>query len=214
MDLNLAMGSGSNEKNFSSIGDRWTKLDGELVGKGPGWAGYEKSCGNGTLSLKFNLENLTGGVQANINMNGPDHYAIGFVNMGNSALRTYLLKQVGKISSSSKQQFSGGAKIYNQTQIIYNQTKKYQVEVISEDGNIRVFIDKAEQEFGERLPVIDYHDSNPLPPGKIDFETLENSSAILSDVITDCSPSKEEKPPNLGIGYFKRPDPNSLISTK
>lgn len=201
--LSLTMTSVSGEQNRSSAGDGWIKRDGELIGIGPGWSGYEKLCGNAPISLKFKLENLTGTFYTNMNINGSNRYSIGFINMGNGSLYIYLSKLLGdKVQE-----------IDNQVRIIYDQTQKYQVEIVSENGHIQVFVDKSEQEFGALLLAFDHNDPDPLPPGKIDFETLENSSVILSEITTNCSPEIEIKRPTLGIGHFKIPNSHTLIDT-
>lgn len=188
--------------------------DGETAGSGHSWAGNTKSCTEEPFTLRFTIWNLEGGMNVNINMNGPDRYGVGFINLENGSLATYLFKQTdtiqvdkqaGDVTSLNGQQFSSIPMIYNQTQVIYNQTKEHQVELVSDKGHIQVFIYEAGQEKG-MMPAIDYYDFNPLPPGRIDFENLENSSAEVRNIVIACAPATDEKkPPNLGVGHFKPP---------
>jgi hypothetical protein len=168
----------------------WTIYGGELMGRGHSWARYEDTWGEGPLTFKFNLVGLEGGIHANVNINGPDRYAIGLVRTGDESLSTYLFKQVGEISPSPSEhppEFRGQS-------IDYDPNQEYQVEIVSENGNIQVYVYKVGQESGERLPVIDYYDPDPLPPGKIAFETLEGSSARLDDVVV-IGPSPTDSEP-------------------
>lgn len=197
-DFCLAMEPVNDKLNFSSIDNKLALQDVELVGKDAAWLDYGKTCKEESFALSFKLENLTGTMCANINVNGSDHYAIGFINLGNNSLSTYLFKQAGKVQPSSIQQFPGKS-------IVYNPTQEYQVKINSEGGHIQVFIDKVGQE-RKPTPVVDYYDPEPLPQGKIDFETIDGSSAKLRGIAFTCSsPMNEEEPPNLGIGYFKPP---------
>jgi hypothetical protein len=57
------------------------------------------------------------------------------------------------------------------------------------------------------MPLIDFIDQEPLPAGRIAFESLNDSIAKIYDVEVICplqSPKQEELP-NLGIGYGERP---------
>jgi hypothetical protein len=199
----LAKGIKTNGNNESSIKEGDANPDEKPIDSGNSWAGYGKSCGKGPFTLKFNLESLIGGIHASINMNGSDRYAIGLINDNNSSLSTYIIKQKSEIISSTRKQSLVKSEKYNQTQIAYDRTQTYQVEIVSKDGRIQVFINNADQKMGVQIPVIDYYDPDPLPPGKIDFETFENSSAKLRKIFTNCSAPTSKKPPNLGVGYFE-----------
>lgn len=174
----------------------------EPVDSGHSWAGYGRSCGAGPFTLKFNLENLIGGFQANINMNGMDRYAIGFINNNNNSLSTYILRQKSEIPSSATKESPVKSEKYGQTQIAYDKTQTYQVLIDSKDGHIQLFINKVNQKIGSEAPIFDYYDKDPLPPGKIDFETFEKSYAKLSKIYTNCS-MQARKPPKLGANSFE-----------
>jgi hypothetical protein len=55
--------------------------------------------------------------------------------------------------------------------------------------------------------VIDYLDPNHLPPGKIAFESLNNSIVRLNDfeVVCPLPSTEEDEPLDLGPINFKRP---------
>lgn len=196
-------------KNYNSpIEDGWTTHDGELLGRGPGWAGYNESCKGGPFTLRFKIKRLQREIHANINIKNSNLYAIGFINKENASLSTYIFKQSNGIQPTPEQYVLGRS-------ISYDRNREYVVEIISKNGRIQVFVNEAGNE-PELMPVIDYHDPDPLPQGKIDFETLEGALALLDDVALICSsstsaddnegsPSLNKEPPNLGIGYFKPP---------
>jgi len=202
------------EEGSSPTGNGWTTYDGELVGAGNGgWAGYNESCEDAPLTLKFRLKTLLGGMHANINVSGTDRYAIGLNNSSDGYLSSYIFKQVGETVPSPAERLAGRP-------VAYNQTLEYQVDILSDDGHVLVFVYEADQEAGELLPVIDYLDSDPLPPGRIDFEALNESLVRLSNVTVVCPSAASEgenasdesdEPPDLGEIYFERPDPGSLV---
>jgi hypothetical protein len=165
--------------------------DGELSNSGHSWAGYAKQCGADHFALRFNLKNLTGGVQADLNLNDSNRYAVGFINLENGSLATYLFRQ----EKGNIEQFPG--------QIInYSPLATYQVGISFWKGQVQVYMTRIPD--GETVQVIDYSDKNPLPAGAIDFETLENSSASLREVAVICEMPEEENL-SLGAGSFKPP---------
>jgi hypothetical protein len=201
------------EEGTSAIEYGWTTSDGELFGAGHSWAGYEKSCGEGPLALRFNIKSLVGGMHANINVNGPDRYAVGLNNTGDGLLIPYLFKQEGEAVPPSAERLPGEP-------VAYNQTQDYRVDIRSNDGHIQVFVYEADQEGRSQMPVIDYLDPDPLPSGRIDFEALNESFVHLSNVLAICpssgeiEPDEVEETPNLGDIYFERPDVGSLVQSE
>lgn len=166
--------------------------DGRLSDSGHSWAGFGERC-DGDFFLDFDLSNLTGGVQANLHLNATSRYAIGFINMGNGSLFSYLYREENK----SIEHLPGQS-------IDYNPLAVYYVEISSAEGGVEVKVRDAKQ--GEAYNVIDYQDADPLPAGGIDLETLENSSAKLQNITLNCEiGEEEEEPPDLGVGYFKPP---------
>jgi len=170
-----------------------TIYDGMSPNSNHSWAGYAKQCDGDQFELRFNLGNLTGAVQANLNLNEANRYAIGFSNLENGSLATYLFRQ-------EKENLE-----HNPGEIIeYDPSATYQIEISSGEGEIQVFIKDILDE--ETVKVMDYSDSQPLPPGAIDFESLENSSVNLGEVAISCKEPAEEEDPSLGVGYFKEPE--------
>ena len=178
----------------------WVWNDGNLTGRGAGWAGYNESCGEGDLNLSFNLERLEGEMRANININGTDRYAIGFrkamVGEFTYTIQPYVLKMVGETIESDER---GITKSYYSSNI-------YQITIISKitmaDSaaisrrirTIEVYIeDMGLPRLGSK-PLISYTDSDPLPPGGVDFESLEGGAYVeIYDIVLTC-PSPP--PPN------------------
>jgi hypothetical protein len=170
-----------------------TIYDGELSDSGHSWAGYAKHCEGDKFALIFSLKNLTGGVQANLNLNDSNRYAVGFINLENGSLATYLFRQ----EMGNVEHFLG--KMIN-----YDPSATYQVEISSGEGEVQVFMAGVQDD--EAVKVIDYFDNDPLPAGAIDFETLEHSSVNLREVNVNCEMPTEQETPNLGVGYFKPPN--------
>ncbi len=208
----------------------WMKYDGNFSGVGASWAEYEESCGEEDFNLSFKLKSLRGEMRVNININGPDRYAIGFVNISSVGpsngylLSSYILKYVGEATPSAK--FAGNSTYFDPTQ-------EYQVSIISRDGHIQVYIERIEpvsiesvrllsmdapmedapiveaaieapptsELIAPKMPVIplviDYRDPDPLPPGEIDFETLEGSYAHIYDVVLTCMSPTPNQPPTV-----------------
>ena len=170
-----------------------TIYDGMSPNSNHSWAGYAKQCNGDQFELRFNLGNLIGAVQANLNLNETNRYAIGFSNLENGSLATYLFRQ-----EKENLEHNPGETIE------YDPSATYQIEISSGEGEIQVFIKDIDDE--EMVKVIDYSDSNPLPSGAIDFESLENSSVNLVEVAISCKEPAEEEDPGLGVGYFKEPE--------
>jgi hypothetical protein len=206
----------------------WTIDDGNLTGYGASWAGYNESCEEGDLNLSFKLKNLTGEMRVNINIDGSNRYSIGFTNTPSLAkdapaafvalipsddytLSTFIFKYVGETEPPEK--FAGNS-------IPYDPTKEHQVSIISREGHIQVYIERIEaadktvirEIDGEMMAgkisalpqVIDYADPDPLPPGIIDFETLEGAYVELYDLVLTCRPNQPPTVTSLG------PDPTAL----
>jgi len=206
----------------------WTIDDGNLTGYGASWAGYNESCEEGDLNLSFKLKNLTGEMRVNINIDGSNRYSIGFTNTPSLAkdapaafvalipsadytLSTFIYKYVGETEAPEK--FAGNS-------IPYDPTKEHQVSIISREGHIQVYIERIEEAEktvireidGEMMEgkisalqqVIDYADPDPLPPGIIDFETLEGAYVELYDLVLTCRPNQPPTVTSLG------PDPTAL----
>lgn len=168
--------------------------DGKLSDSGHSWAGFKESCDGNNFVLEFNLSNLTGGVQANLNLNATNRYAIGFVNMENGSLATYLYRE----EMDSIEHYPG-------LTVPYDPLAVYRVEISSAEGRVQVNIRNVQED--EAHSVIEYEDADPLPAGAIDFETLENSSARMQNIILNCEIAEvEEEAPNLGVAYFKPPE--------
>jgi len=214
LDSGMAITPENCEDGASPTGVGWTTYDGELVGAGnDSWAGYNGSCEGGPLTLKFRLKSLVGGMHANINVSGPDRYAIGLNNSSDGFLSTYIFKQVGDTVPSLTERLAGKP-------VAYNQTLEYQVDILSDNGHVQVLVYEADQAPTELLPLIDYLDPDPLPTGGIDFEALNGSLVRLSNVTVVCPSAASEgeigsnesrENIDLGVGYFEESDPSFLV---
>jgi hypothetical protein len=201
----------------------------EFIALGQGQATNEKTCQEGVLSLSFRLKKLTGLLNANININGSNRYTISFLNNGNGSLSTNLTKNTGiygiAASLLSREVVAprvspvGAAtarippeRIQGQN-VPYVPYQEYLIKVTSYAGQILVTYQLGRS---EPQTVINYLDENPLPFGKTGFDTPRDinitNEVQIYDVRVVC-PLQNMEPPSLGIGYFKRPTRDTLIST-
>lgn len=212
--------------------------DGKLPGSGHSWSGIfkETPCESEPFYLRFQLDSIQGGFHVNINMmkDRNNRYAIGFMNLGNGSMSVYLFEEFEdetKILIEEKLFPLNPTEIYYPIDYIQPTETKFsstyteiplidgefpltetdlQVSIEYDPGHIQVYVSRPGQEIFR--PLIDYVDEeDPLPPGYIDFETLEGSSAHLSQVSTSCIQAFEESR-YMGIAYFKEPDPTYLIN--
>jgi len=204
--------------------------DGKLPGSGHSWTGvFRKACEDEPFDLSFKLDSIGGGFNCNINMLQNKRYAIGFINLYNGSLSVYLFKEYEDKTKDLllEKLFLFDLSMYPELDSYNNSydpsvDRKFPatgtehpvtetelwVRIAYDQGHIQVYISRPDQEFVR--PVIDYYDEDPLPQGNIDFETLEGSSAHLSEVVNSCSLPTEESS-SLGVAYFKEPDISYLI---
>jgi hypothetical protein len=189
--------------------------DGKLSNSGHSWMGYgkDKTCRDGPFFLNFKVDSLQGGFQANINMIQNKRYAIGFINLQNGSLSIYLFKEHEDQTKDFLEERLFPLTYYPTSAAYMENLPSTAAELLvrieNDQGHIQVFVSRPDQEI--LRPLIDYIDDDPLPPGNIDFETLENSSAHLSEVVTSCSSPMEESN-YMGATHFKEPDLSYLIN--
>jgi hypothetical protein len=140
----------------------WTVDAGMLNGYGHTWARYTEGRW-GDARLTFKLE--SNGVHVNIRNSDTGRYAIGFREK-DDFLFLYLFKQLWPETF-----FNDLAT--NATR--YSAGEEHQVDISTTGGRIQVTVDG--------MLVIDYTDPDPLPPGTIAFETLDNTFAQVDDII-------------------------------
>jgi hypothetical protein len=176
----------------------WTINNGELAGRGMGYAIYEGFCEGPLSALKFKIKDLTGDMHTDLNTDEQDQYAVSFSRNTTGTLSVDLIKKTNSSSPTIK--------ILEGQQIDY-ETQDLPVEIVFKDNRIQVYVFKTEQEELARMPLIDYLDSGLLSPGKIAFQTLKDSNALISDVEVVCTSTfqVDEAPPNLGTIHYKRP---------
>lgn len=161
----------------------WAVTKGMLRGTGHYWARYtDGRWGDGPLTFRFKLIELVGGVHANVHVSDTGRYAIGFrYTKGQEELSLYLFKQFWPDTFFND--------LATNT-IPYTPTREYLVDIVTEEGNIQVFVYKAGQESGAMLAAINYTDTDPLPPGTIAFETLDGAIAVVDDVAVIGTPQE------------------------
>jgi len=163
------------------------------------WADYGKECDEGQFTIGFMFEALKGGFQVNTNMVGNKRYVTGFLNNGNGSLSVYIFKEYE----------DGSQKTLIERLVDYSPSAIVPVVIKYDLGHFQVFFNRMDEELSQ--PFIDYTDSSPLPSGKIDFESLKDSSVNLSNVVTICSSSLVQ-PVSMGIIHFEETDPSYLIN--
>ena len=140
----------------------WAVTDGTLSGKGHTWARYKEERW-GDARLTFGLK--SSGVNVNIRNSDTGRYAIG-IREKDDFLFLYLFKQLWPDTF-----FNDLAT----TATRYSAGKEHQVDISTTGGRIQVTVDG--------MLVINYTDPDPLPPGTIAFETLDNTFAQVDDII-------------------------------
>ena len=140
----------------------WVVTEGMLSGEGHTWARY-KGDRWGDARLTFRLK--SSGVHVNIHNSDTGRYAIG-LREKDDFLFLYLFKQLWPDTF-----FNDLAT--NATR--YSAGEEKHVDISSTGGRIQVTVDG--------MLVIDYTDPDPLPPGTIAFETLDNTFAQVDDII-------------------------------
>lgn len=190
----------------------WVVSGNRLNGKNYALARYTTGdWGDGRVTLKFSLVSMQGDMHANFRMSDMGCYAIGFryteQSLAKEILYIYLFKKLGpdKVSSTLAQ-----------STIHYDQGLK-SIEIVTEGGKIQVYVKEAAPEFqpyvysvppavpsDKGLPVIDYVDSAPLPPGTIAFETFQDSAAQIDDIVVTGPPVLS--PPPTSVSPLRGPD--------
>lgn len=190
----------------------WVVSGNRLNGKNYAWATYTAgNWGDGRITQKFSLISVQGDMQANFRISDTGCYAVDFSYteqcVEKEILYIYLLKKLGpdKVSSTLVQ-----------STIHYDQGVK-NIEIVTEGGKIQVYVKEAAPEFqpyesdlyqtvpatGE-LPVIDYVDSAPLPPGTISFETFGGSAAQIDNIVVTSQSVPSGQP--TSVSPLKGPD--------
>ena len=128
------------------------------------WARYTRPwwC-EGKFTFAFEVHHLSGSLNANVHVNGPDRYMIRLVTSekGEREMVIHLLKQRGPVPPQYDLQARG---------LVY-WGGRLEVQVSTEAGRILVWVG------GEvrvpSLPLIDYTDRDPLPAGTVGLEMPE-----------------------------------------
>ena len=196
-------GRGGEDKDEDSARDS-ARVTVDVIGGGErdpdsSWADYGKECDEGQFTIGFMFEALKGGFQVNTNMVGNKRYVTGFLNNGNGSLSVYIFKEYE----------DGSQKTLIERLVDYSPSAIVPVVIKYDLGHFQVFFNRMDEELSQ--PFIDCTDSSPLPSGKIDFESLKDSSVNLSNVVTICSSSLVQ-PVSMGVIHFEETDPSYLIN--
>jgi len=151
----------------------WTVDAGMLNGYGHAWARYTKGHW-GDARFAFKLR--SNGVHVNVRFSDTGRYAVGF-RAQNDHLSIYLFKQLWH------ETYDLATKATE-----YNAKEEHEVEISAIGGRIQVTVDGNQ--------VIDYTDPDPLPPGTIAFETLNDTFAQVDDIVIT---GEVAEPPILAI---------------
>ncbi len=162
-----------------------------LRGNRSGWARYGGGVW-GDLTLKLQLRLLRGAVHLNCRVDGPRRH---FVGLRSESEWVYLAKQTGPETFFNDLAVSERPVPSN---------RFITVEVTCQGSQVQVRVD------GVR--VLQYEDRTPLGPGGISFETVEETSVYLDDVLvtsleeTGAGPTTNPEPgagPGLVVAYAR-----------
>ena len=175
----------------------WSYADGELVGTGAGQAIYKESCSAPSQTVTFDLLSLQGELQAQININGSNLYALSFKDNGDGYLNVSLARQDGLELTD----------VASAPPVAYDSARELHAEIVFLKGRIQAYLSEGSAQSSELMKIIDYYDPDSLPTGKVAFETQTDSMARLSNINIICKAqsSSPAKTPSLGVGFFKRP---------
>ncbi|MGD8968780.1 MAG: CARDB domain-containing protein, partial [Anaerolineae bacterium] len=157
----------------SSNEGRWVAQVGELIGKGRAWAVYKEGYhwgGAGSYWYRFQLRYLEGTLHASIRTSEGRRYAIGLRNT-DGLLNVELFKESP----------AGAFVELEPPQVLDfelpNEPPGFWVEIHAEEGRIELYVRDYTQE-----PVLVGEDDDPLPPGTLAFETLDDGVARINAV--------------------------------
>jgi hypothetical protein len=152
-------------------GGEWRIDGGQLVGYGSVWAGYrEPEWGAGQYTLEFDLEALSpeGSLHVNVQHSDTGRYLLGLRRVEDGG-RLYVYLERNAWDSESDPLAS------NANQLIpYLPRVGYRVRIDFGDGQFRVYLNDQQ--------IISAQDPQPLPPGGISFECLDDVQVRVDNV--------------------------------
>jgi hypothetical protein len=167
----------------------WVVDGGTLNGRGHVWATYEEG-GNwqraGAYRYVFRVAYLEGGLHVNVQSSQRGRYAVGLRN-ADGLLRINLFKE------SPWGTFTDLVPARDLDFEIANDPPGFQVEIRATEGYVELYVWDYTQK-----PVLQHRDDDPLPPGTVSFETLEDGIVQIDDLQV-WGPAQEEGLPDLAI---------------
>jgi hypothetical protein len=145
----------------------WSVQQHALAGRGHHWARYPAGFWE-NMRLSFRLKVWNQGMHANVRVSDTGRYAVGF-RVEDDVLHVYLFKELWHIQPSVFRQLA-----QRRTGVEPKQ-QGLRAEIAVEDGTIMVRINTK--------LVLKTHDPNPLPAGSIAFETLDEGTALIDDIV-------------------------------
>lgn len=169
-----------------SLDHGWTVDAGQLVGRDHRWARYEAdewSCDR--LAFRFALASLKGTLHANFLVGDAGRYFVGFESSGRILDRVYLKKQLG----------SGQILDLGQSgpiPVLVTPQNPLAAIITCDAGRIDVNLGGKS--------VLNDVDQRPLPAGRVAFETLDASYAVIDDLaVTGLRPARLLTPDLRGL---------------
>jgi len=185
-------------------------LDGEeLIGDGPAWAYYGGGpWGDGFHFFEFDLTALSreGILHAGVQHSEVGRYIIGIEQVDENGLIVYL----------EKQYWDGGTQRIaawdsrEESQVAYDLKCPYHVSVEFGDGNFAVFLRSECEQLILPEPILTAFDNQPLPPGAISFESLEETDYVMIDNVVLFGP--QNKPETDGFKFGECPEGELLYA--
>ncbi len=151
----------------------WSVANGMLIGSGPGWSTYVEGHWS-DLTLAFRLRELGGILHANIRVAGPTRYIVRLIYEG-KAITVQLIKQRGP-ETFTDPLASGQLVLDTRTQEVLK-AEGLPVQVDAYGGTVDVWIGDQQ--------IVHFDDPEPLLQGTVAFEVLEQSRALIDEVVVE-----------------------------
>jgi hypothetical protein len=162
----------------------WSVESGRLVGNGRAMARYFGArFGDGSLSFSLFPGDMSGGIQADLRMDGFRYYGIGIERLDDITLHLYLFKQLEEDIPPE---------ILSETTLGFKPQAEYRIVIDIFGESISVTFAAATQLESATeaifLPALSYQDPQTLPPGMIALESLGGSENAQVDNIEFSGP--------------------------
>jgi hypothetical protein len=181
----------------------WVLDSEELIGGGAGWAYYGMGAwGDGFHILEFDLTALSpeGVLHVGVHHSDVGRYLIGVDQVDEEALVVFLEKQYWEGGLKRLATWDSREETQATNKAAYGRNCSYYVSVEFGDGNFTVFLNSECEQLFLPDPILTAFDNQPLPPGAISFETLEETDYVMIDNVVLYGPQNQPQKDIIEFG--------------